>query len=320
MRPKLFVLLAGLLVSTAALSQAWPSKPIRVIVPMPPGSGQDILSRKIGEELRPRLNQPFVIDLRPGGANLPAMEACKNAAPDGYTVCILSVTSHSLNPNVFSKLPYDPERDFTPIANLYSQIEALMVAANVPASNAGELKTLAVSKPGALNFGTLGQGSGPDLFRQWLGDGWNTRFADIPYKGGNLIITALVAGEIDLGWIGAYNAVAQQKSGKIRFLAIGSQKRLRLLPDVPTVPEMGLGDKPLSPYVAWGGPAGIPEAIVTRLSSELQRVFSDERFNEYLESQYLENQFSGPQELAAYMRKDREAFGRLVKKYNVPRQ
>src|SRR3954471_19228269 len=150
MKPNAFamlaVLLPAMLASSAALPQSWPSKPIRIIVPMPPGSGQDILSRKIGEELRPRLNQAFVIDLRPGGAAVPAMEACKSAAPDGHTLCILSVTSHSLNPNVFAKLPYDPERDFTPIANLYSQIEALMVAANVPASNAGELKTLAVSK------------------------------------------------------------------------------------------------------------------------------------------------------------------------------
>jgi tripartite-type tricarboxylate transporter receptor subunit TctC len=221
---------------------------------------------------------------------------------------------------VFSKLPYDPERDFKPVANLYSQIEGLMVAANVPATTASELRAIAVAKPGSLNFGTLGQGTGPDLFRQWLGDGWSTQFAGIPYKGGNLIITALVAGEVDLAWIGAYNAIGQQKAGKIRFLAVGSSKRLRPIPNVPTIDELGLGEKPLSPWVAWGGPAGMPDSVVNRLNGELHRVFAEAKFVDYMEAQYIESLIGTPQELAAFMRKDREAFGRLVKKYNVPRQ
>lgn len=124
--------ITALALSLPIFAQPYPSRPIRVIVAMPPGAGQDIMLRKIGEELTPRIGQPFVIDNRPGGAQIPAMEACRTATPDGHNLCLLTATTQSINPHVFNKLPYEPERDYKPIANLYTQIEALMVAAKVP--------------------------------------------------------------------------------------------------------------------------------------------------------------------------------------------
>ncbi len=306
--------------SVSCLAQSFPSRPIRVIVAMPPGAGQDIMLRKIGEEIAPRIGQPFVIDNRPGGAQIPAMEACRSAPADGHNLCLLTATTQSINPHVFNKLPYEPERDYKPIANLYTQIEALMVAAKVPAGSAKELQSLAVARSGQLNFGTLGEATASDLFRQMLSEEWGTRIAGIPYKGGNLIITALVASEVDMAWIGAYNAIGQQKAGKVRFLALGSSKRLRLLPEVPTLDELNLKERPRPPWVAIGAPAATPDAVIARLNTELGRVFADTKFVDYIETQYIESLFGTPQELTAYMRRDREAYGLLVKKYNLPKQ
>jgi tripartite-type tricarboxylate transporter receptor subunit TctC len=310
-----------LLAPAAALAQsAYPSKPVRVIVPMPPGAGQDIMARRIGDELLPRLGQPWIIDNRPGGSNLPAAEACIKAAPDGYTLCILSATTQSFNPHLFDKLPYDPERDFKPIANMYTQIEGLMAAVSVPVKSLKDLPALSAARAAGFNFGTLGAGTGPDVLRQWLAEGWNVNFAGIPYKGGNLIITALVAGEIDLAWIGTYNAIGQIKAGKVKILAVGGSKRSPLLPDVPTIEEAGLGVQPLRPWVELGATGALPDAIARRLNAEIVRLFREPRFADYLDSQFLESLVGTPEEFAAFMRADREKIGQVIRKYNIPRQ
>ena len=312
--------MAALGVYLTGMAQTYPNRPIRVIVAMPPGAGQDIMLRKIGEEIAPRIGQPFVIDNRPGGAQIPAMEACKSAVPDGHNLCLMTATTQSINPHVFNKLPYDVERDYKPIANLYTQIEALMVASKVPATTPRELQALAMARSGQMNYGTLGEATSSDLFRQMLSDEWGAKIAGIPYKGGNLIITALVAGEVDMAWIGAYNAIGQQKAGKVRFLAVGSTKRLRLLPDLPTLEELNLKDRPRPPWVAIGAPAATPDSIIARLNTELGRVFAEPKFVDYIETQYIESLFGTPQELDAYMRRDRDAYGLVVKKYNLPKQ
>jgi tripartite-type tricarboxylate transporter receptor subunit TctC len=307
-------------VSVAHAQPAYPAKPVRVIVPMPPGAGQDLMARKIGDELAPRLGQPWLIDNRPGGANLIAAEACVKAAPDGYSLCLLSTTVSSFNPHLFDKLPYDPERDFKPIANLYAQIEGLIASRAFPANALKDIPAAMAAKPAGFNFGTLGAGTGPDIQRQWLAEGWKGNFVGIPYKGGNLVITALVAGEIDIGWIGTYNAIGQIKAGKVKILAIGGSKRSALLPEVPTIEEAGLGQQPLRAWVGLGGPAGMPDAVVRRVNTELVRLFRDPRFVDYIDSQFIESLVGTPEEFAAFMRADREKIGQVIRRYNVPKQ
>jgi len=207
---------AGIFAS-AALAQPYPSRPIRMIVPLPPGATTDIVMRATAQELSPRLGQPIVVDNRPGGNWVIGAEACRNAPPDGYTVCVVNSDAMAFNPHLFSNLPYDPAKDFVPVTNLFFLFEGILAKAALPVSTIAELQAYARKNPGKVNFGTLGPGSSNDVFRQWLAQQWQVDVAGIPYKGGGNVVAALLAGEIDVTKIGMGNVVGQLNSGKIKM-------------------------------------------------------------------------------------------------------
>ena len=319
-------LLAASIAATAIVSPAWgqqsyPTKPIRVVLPIPPGAGVDIILRKAGEALLPRLGQGFVVENKASANMVTGADACSKAMPDGYTICGLSALSLSYNPHTISKLPYDADKDFTPVVNMFYLLEGILAKAALPANSVKELQTFAQKNPGKLNYGTLGPGSTTDISRLWLEEKWNTRIAGIPYKGGPAIVQALAAGEVDFARIGAYNALGLIKSGKVKILAVGGSKRPKVMPKVPTLQEVGLEGIP--PDRAWWGvfvPAGTSEAVVKRLNSEFVRLFRQRDFADWLESQLVEIAVGTPDEFAAFIRKDREYARRLVVKYKVPVQ
>jgi tripartite-type tricarboxylate transporter receptor subunit TctC len=319
---RLILWVSGLLSLAAlqSLAQPYPSKPIRVIVGVPPGSGVVIVMRAAGQELATRMGQPWLVENRPGGNTVIAAQACARAAPDGYTVCYVSADSMSFNPHVISNLPYDPDKDFKPITSLFYLIQGIIASASLQANSIKELQAQAGANSAILNFATLGAGTNTDIFRQWLNERWKTNIAGIPYKGGNLIVTALVAGEVHFSMPGLGNMGGQLKSGKVKVLAVHSSKRLRLLPDVPTLTEAGLDGFPVKGWFGLAVPAGTPDAIVSRLNSEFVRLFREPKFVEYLEDQYLEPFVGTPEECAAFMKADRELTGVVVKHFNVPRQ
>jgi tripartite-type tricarboxylate transporter receptor subunit TctC len=226
----------------------------------------------------------------------------------------------ALNPVLFSKLPYDADRDFKPVTNLYFLIEGILAKAALPVNSIKELQSLAVSKPGLLNWGTLGPASTTDIARMWLGELWNTQFVGIPYKGGNLVTAALATAEVDVARIGAYNALGLIKSGKVKALAVGSSRRSPVMPAVPTYAEVGLGDMPGRAW--WGAfaPGGTPDAMVRRLNSELLRVFRDPKFIEWIDTQMVEIAVSSPEEFVAFLKTDRERAAQVVKRFNIPKQ
>jgi tripartite-type tricarboxylate transporter receptor subunit TctC len=198
----------------------------------------------------------------------------------------------------------------------------VVATASLPAHSVKELKALANAKPGWLNFATQGAGTGPDIFRQWLNEQWKTDIVGVPYKGSNLIMNALIAGEIHFSRIaplGAYIGV-QMKAGKIRLLAVGTSKRLSQFPDVPTYAEVGLDGFPERTWWGLFAPAGTPEAMVKRMNSEIARLFREPKFAAYLESQYVEPAVTTPEAFAAFLKEDRERAGLVVKRYNIPRQ
>lgn len=171
------------LAANLAIAQtAYPAKPIRVIVGIAPGSVTDLVMRAVAQELTPRLGQPLVIENRPGGNMIIGADACAKSAPDGYTLCVLGVDALSTNVHTIEKLPYDPERDLKPVSNLFYVLEALVVNPGVPVSTVAELRAFAAARPGALNFGTLGPDSSPDLFLGWLRDQWKAEMTAVPYK------------------------------------------------------------------------------------------------------------------------------------------
>ncbi len=297
----------------AAAAQAnYPQKPIRLIVPIAPGSVTDVIARAASRELSPRLGQTLVVDNRAGATGIIGAELCARATPDGYTVCNIYTATTSINPHVIAKLPYDPIRDFKPITNLYFVTGALVVPASLPVKSVAELMALATAQPKALSFGTIGAGSYPEMFLAWLNDRWKTTITAVPYKGGGPIVVALLGNEIQLTAVGLGNMAGPLQSGQLRALAVSGAKRSRLLPDVPTFAESGFGA--FNGHLWWGlaAPAATPAAIITRLNSEFTRLFKEPKFVEFLENNAVEPATGTPPEFAAFMQRDREEAAKLI--------
>jgi tripartite-type tricarboxylate transporter receptor subunit TctC len=309
--------------STDAYAQsasAYPNKPIRLIVPIAAGSVTDVVMRAAAQELAPRLGQQLIIDNKPGASGAIGAEACAKSAPDGYTLCTVYHSIMSYNPLTFEKLSYDPQKDFAPITRLFFVVEGLVVPSTLPVASVAELKAYAQKNPKGVGFGTLGEGSLQDLMVVWLNSQWQSNIAAIPYKGGGPIATAVASNEIQMAQMGVGNFVGLIDSGQIRPLAVSSDKRSPLLPNVPTATEAGLGG--FASRTWWGltAPTGTPSAIVDKLNTEFVRVFNDPKFNEFLAGRYVESAADTPQEFAEFLKQDRETAIALVKLAQLPKR
>ena len=300
-------------------AQTYPDRPIRVIVPIAAGSVTDVIMRATANELAPRLGQSFVIENKGGASGIPGAQACAQAAPDGYTLCLVYHNTLSINPLMFNKLPYDVDKDFTLITNLYLLVEALTVSSSLNVSTAAELKAYAQAHPKALNYGTLGPGSNPEMFLKWMNQQWNVNIVGIPYRGGGPIAQALVAGELQIGKMGLGNFLGLLGSGKIKLLAVAAARRSVLAPDVPTLAEAGI-DYP--PFGWWGlaAPKGVPAPIVDRINTEFVKLYREPKFVDYLEKQAVLPAAGTPAEFAAFLKKDRQDAEFLIKIANQPRE
>lgn len=303
-----------------AAAQAWPSKPVRIIMETAPGSVFDTAFRALSPQLGQQLGQPFVIENRPGASGIVALETCTRAAPDGYTVCGISTNGYSFTPHLFTKVPYDVERDFKPVSNVVLMIDGLVTSVSLPVNSLQELQALAVSKPGGLNFGTLGEGSSVDFFRRLLGEQWKTNLVGIPYKGGaNLTAAGLMSGEIDLSWGSLGSWIGGINGGKIKLHAVASSKRLAQFPNIPTFAEVklsGIGRV----FYGIAMQAGTPDTIVSRLNAEVVKALAETKVVEAIAGRFLEPDPRSITDFAAFLKEDRERAGTLVRKYNVPRQ
>ncbi len=311
---------AVLAVSALPLNaQTYPDRPIRVIVPIAAGSVTDVIMRATASELAPRLGQPFVIENKGGASGIPAAQACAQAAPDGYTLCLVYHNTLSINPLLFNKLPYDADRDFTLITTLYLLVEALFVNSSLNVNTAAELKAYAQAHPNALNYGTLGPGSNPEMFLKWMNQAWNANIVGIPYRGGGPIAQALVAGELQVAKMGLGNFLGLMSSGKIKPLAVAAARRSPLAPDVPTLAEAGI-DFP--PFGWWGlaAPRGLPQPIVDRLNAEFTALYRQPKFADYLEKQAVLPAPGTPAQFAAFLKQDRQDAERLIRIANQPRE
>ncbi|HEV2007116.1 MAG TPA: tripartite tricarboxylate transporter substrate-binding protein [Burkholderiales bacterium] len=297
---------------------AYPVKPIRVIVPIAAGSITDVIMRAASQELSARLGQPLVIDNRTGASGIIGAEACAKATPDGYTICAIYTAITSVNPYVFDKLPYDPATDFAAITHLYYVTGALVVPAALPVNTVAELRTLVTGKPRAVNFGTIGPGSYPEVFLKWLNNQWKTDLTAVPYKGGAPIVTALLSGEIQASAAGLGNMIGQLQGGQIKALAVSGPKRSRLFPNVPTMAEAGLGG--FAGNLWWGlaAPARTPKQVVMRLNAEFVKLFKEPRFAEFLDTQAVEPVLTTPEAFAAFLKADREWTATLIRPAQRP--
>src|SRR5664280_2343823 len=268
----------GLIVAcwaASAQAQTYPDRPIRLIVSIAAGSVTDVIMRTAAVELTPLLGgQPFVIENRGGASGIVAAQACGQAAPDGYTLCVIYHSTMSYNPLLFDKLPYDPDRDLVPVARLFFLNEGLFVSNELGVNSVAELKKLAQAKPDSLNYATLGDGSFPDLFLKWVNNQWGTKIVGVPYKGGGPAAQALAANQVQLTRFGIGNFLGLIQGGKVKALAVSSDKRSPLLPNVPTFAEVGFGGYPGQDWWGLAAPKGTPPEIVNKVNAIFVKVFS----------------------------------------------
>jgi tripartite-type tricarboxylate transporter receptor subunit TctC len=304
----------------SAFAQTYPDRPVRIILAIAPGSVSDVIMRAAAAELSARMGQQFIVDNRGGASGILAAQACAQAPPDGYTICGFSHAAQVFNPLIFNKLPYDPDKDFALISRLYFLIEALAVNPGLNVNSVAELMQLVKSKPSALNYGTLGPGSPPELFLKWLNNQWGASIVGIPYRGGGPIAQALAAGDIQIGNMGLGNFLGLAQAGKLKLLAVASSQRSTLMPDVPTYTEAGIG------RYAWHGwwglvaPAKTPQPIIERLNAEVVKLHRDPAFVAFLHKQSVAAAPTSVEEYAAFIQKDRETAAALIKLANTPRQ
>jgi tripartite-type tricarboxylate transporter receptor subunit TctC len=273
LRPLLAVALLAL--SSTAFAQAYPGKPVKIVVPFTAGSATDILARVVGEQLTRSLGQPFIVENKPGAGGSVGTEQVKNAPPDGYTLIAAGSGPFGINPGVYKSLPYDPIRDFELIGNIVLTPQALVVGAQTPYRNVRDLVAAAKAKPGEIAFASLGTGSTSHLTMEAFQTAAGIRLNHIPFKGSSDAQTQIIGGNVPLMSDTVPGVLAQVKAGKLRAIGVAIPQRSPYLPDVPTLAEQGYPGFESVGWIGLAAPAKTPGAILDRLNAEIAKMLSD---------------------------------------------
>ena len=311
----LFAITLSLLLAPIALAQTstpYPTRPVRFILPFPPGGGTDIIGRLFAMKLGEELGQSVVPENRAGAGGNVGAEAAAKAAPDGYTIVICTV-SLAVSPTLYrGKLSYDPLKDLTPIGLVASQSQTLAVHPSMPARSVKEMVQLARSHPGKVSFGTGGSGTSNDLVAQIFRSSNNVKVLIVPYKGISPATVAILSGEVDAAVIGVATAVPYVKGGKLRALATLAPQRAPGLPEVPTAAEAGYPQLEAVLWYLMLAPAGTPPAVVSRLNQAFVKIVASRDARERLAAVGADPMTSNPEEAAAFLRKEISRWGRVV--------
>ncbi len=301
----------ALLLSIHAYAQSYPVKPVRIVVPFPPGGTSDILARTLGQKLAEEWGQQVVVDNRPGaGANIGAENVARSAA-DGYSLLILS-TAHTINPSLYKKLAYDPVKDFAPVTMLVATSQVLVVHKSVPVSTLKEFIAFAKKHPGELLYSSAGSGSQPHLSAELFKTMTGINYVHVPYKGAPPAMVDLLAGHVALTFATAPSAVPYVKSGQLRALGVSTAKRIAALPDVPTIAEAGV---PGYEATGWNGlvaPAGTPAPIIEKLNGAFVKVLRTPAVASYLSGQGADPDPGTAAEFAAYIKAEIAKWAKVV--------
>jgi len=298
--------------SGTAQQQPYPAKPIRLIVPYPAGGSADLIGRAINEMLAKRLGQPVIVDNRGGAASIIGAEIAARAPADGYTVLVATITTLAVNPALYSKLPYHPERDFAPVSMLGSTPYLLVVHPAVPARSVAQLVAHAKANPGKLNFGSAGIGSGNHLATEMFKHMAAIDIVHVPYKGVGAATIDVVGAQIALLFAGVSVLKPHVDSGRLRALAISTAKRSTTVPDIPTLDESGIKGYQTKSWNSLVVPRRTPTAIIQRLNTELNAVLNTSQLADQLKSQGIEPEPGTPAELARHIREEIVRFQNLI--------
>lgn len=301
-----------LLLAQALAAQSYPTRPIRLIIPYPPGGPTDFVGRIIGQKVSQSLGQQVVVDNRPGAGTIIGSELVARAAPDGYTLLFGTGGGTFLAPLMLPKVPYDPHRDFAPISMLVQSPQVLVVHPSVAANSVSELVALAKAKPGALNFASVGTGTSPHLGGELFQSLTAAKIVHVPYKGTAPAMTDLIAGQVQMMFTSMPTVLAHVKAGRLRLLGTGGTKRSAVIPDTPSIAETVPGFE----LVTWYGifaPVRTPDEIVRKLNAEIVKALADPESRDRLTAQGLEPAPMTPQELRRYTEQDSSRWARLIK-------
>jgi len=310
------LILAGILAllgtAPATAQPAFPSRPVTLVVPFPPGGGTDTGGRILAEQLGKLWGQPVLVENKGGAAGQIGADQVAKARPDGYTLLLGNIGTQSINPSLYRKLPYDPDKAFAPIALIAELPLALMVHPKVPANSAAELIALAKSQPGQLSYSSAGSGGAPHLAAEMFKDRTGTFILHVPYRGGGPALSDLMAGHVQLSFLTVLEASGPVKAGKLRALAVTSDKRVPALAEVPTLAETVL---PGFNAVSWLGvlaPAGTPKDIVDKIANDIRDIMADEGVKARFASLGGVPRTSTPQEFAKLIATDRARYAQII--------
>jgi tripartite-type tricarboxylate transporter receptor subunit TctC len=306
------VALLALSIAGAALAQPYPTRAIRLVVPFPPGGGPaDILARIIAQKMSESFGQQVIVDNKPGANTIIGAEAVAKAPPDGYTLLMAIDSTLTMNPTLYSKLPYDPLKDFDPVSLIAIVPTMLVVNKDVPVNNVRELIALAKSKPGQIMMGsgTVATHLAGELFNSMAG----TKMINVPYKGASGSMTAIIAGEVPVSFSGVSTALVNWKAGRVKVLAAMGATRLPQASEVPTVAESGVPGYEAQVWQSIVVPTGTPREIIAKLNAELTRIMKLPETRERLSAVGIEPTSSTPEELAAFIRSETTKWSKIIK-------
>jgi tripartite-type tricarboxylate transporter receptor subunit TctC len=310
-------LLLSLFASGQAGAQNYPTKPIRMIVPFPPGGGNDVIARVVAQKLGVRLGQSVVVDNRAGANGIVGLTAVKQAPADGYTLGIAAAGPMAVNPSLYEKLSYDPVKDFEPITNMVIYPLLLVAHPSVPAKNMRELLELARAKPGSLNFASPGSGNSGHLAGELLNSLAKVHTVHVPYKGQGPAVSDLVAGQLQLLYSSIPSVLPLVQQGKLKALAIGSAQRLASLPDVPTIAESGVPGYEAYSWIGIVAPAHTPRPIVEQLNREIAAILKQKDVEQELLAQGAIPVADTPEQFGSYIKTEMAKWGAVVKSANI---
>ncbi|SHH38442.1 Bug family tripartite tricarboxylate transporter substrate binding protein [Pollutimonas bauzanensis] len=313
-RSALAVTALALMLPQAVNAQAYPSRPIKMVVPFSPGGASDILARVVAQKMTESMGQSVVVENRPGGSGIIGTEAVARSQPDGYTLLFGTISTLAVNPNIFSKLPYDPLTSFAPIT-LAADVPLVLVAnSTVPVKNVEELIKYSKSEAGSsISYASGGNGTSQHLAAELFKSLAHVDWLHVPYKGSAPGMMDLVSGQVNVMFDNINTAMPHIKADKLRALAISSARRSALMPELPTVAEAGLPEFEVSTWFAFLAPAGTPAEIVSRLNTEMVKALANADVKEKLSVQGLTTIGSTPGQLAVYIQKEIEKWGRVIK-------
>ena len=310
---RLVLAVVGSAFCMGAFAQAWPSKPIRLVVPFPPGGGTDIIARETSQKVAAATGWTFVIDNKPGAGGNLGVDAVAKAQPDGYTIVIGQTSNLAINPSLYAKLPYDPQKDLAPIVLLANAPLVMVTGTNSPYKTLADAVNAAKAKPGQVNFASPGNGTVAHLTGELLQKAAGVKFQHIPYKGTNQAVNDVLGGQVQLYMSSVPSALSFIKGGKLRALVVTSAQRVNDLPNVPTINESGYKGFDATTWFGLLAPAGTPQPIVAKLNAEVNRILQLAEVRQKIDSEGAIAMGGSSEEFTALLKRDIGRWGQIVK-------